>query len=132
MGLDPALPRGGADPRLLPGPAELGRGRRIPRLRRDFPGSFKLESLGGGGRGFRNRSGREEGQSSGSGDMEEGAQRQVNGARKGRAVGVGQGWGGIRGGTRSLPRAPAGPPRPLPVSLPSPLPWAPYISAEQI
>lgn len=45
---DLAWPRGGAGPRFAGGPAGLGRGRRIPRFRRRFPGSFKFESLGGG------------------------------------------------------------------------------------
>lgn len=63
--------------------------------------------------------------------MEEGAQRQVNGARKGRAAGVGRG-GGDSGGCPLTAPAPAVPPRPLPVSVPSPLPWAPYTSTEQI
>nr|XP_002743404.3 serine/threonine-protein kinase N3 isoform X6 [Callithrix jacchus] len=75
-GAGPVLTGGGAGSPGPGGPAGLGRGRPIPRLRRHFPGSFKFERPGGGaaasGTGVaerRARSGR-------SGAMEEGAPRQ--------------------------------------------------------
>lgn len=131
-GAEAARPRGGAGPRSREGQRTSGGG---ARSRGSGAASREVSSLKvlAEGPGLPEPERWRGGASGRSGAMEEGAPRQVNGARRGRALGAGRGGGGClihrRGRTelppRPQPRTLHPHPQPLPVPLPAPAPCPP-------